>query len=696
MSNQDSILVYKEDVWNTADILRGVSITGSDFPKYMMPMFAILMIESRIVRKIREYEEEFGSREEAVKEYRQEIKEAIENGMSYYGSNEVLLDTGKTLFDICQNDQGFDSLLNKYLESYDEETKDLLGITGGALNNLGFSAYLEALDKKEVKFQYTKAWSTIDLSNFNNSEITTLEEHIKRKWADISAATAGEHYTPYDVTALNTALAYAYYKEFGILNSNLNIYDPTCGGGNMLFGVEDNFNQKLHEDSIVDKPYISTFGQEYEKSLYALAKIESRFRDSSNIKYGNTLTNDKHAGTSMNITTANPPYGVDWKQEYNFIVADLTGRFHHYPSVGDGQLLFLQHIISKMTDDKGQLSVAFVVLNGSPLFSGDAGSGESECRKWLLENDYVEALIQLPTGEFFNTNITTYVWVINKNKKASRKDIIRLVNASAMGQKLKKSKGKKVNELSKTATQEIVEMVMNDDIEDENVQDFHKDFFHYNKQQLELTETDINGKAFIPPMKNDKPQKVILPVTRLDFNVTELGAEIQANEDELDLKVKAKNQAKLYNDNIDKLIVRTNDGDYCFNDERQTIVKTFNGVDTDLGCGVIKVKCAYKKATAKDNEHIATTVELTTKTEKDNEIIEYSSDAIKNKELTQSFLDKWVERDYVMLDNKVGVEINFNKIFYKPEVLRPIDDIKTDLEASNAVLVGLMGDIFND
>ena len=265
-------------------------------------------------------------------------------------------------------------------------------------------------------FSYTKLWAEIDLKPFNNSEITTLEEHIKRKWADISAETAGEQYTPDDVIALIAEIIASKIEQSDTL---LKIYDCTCGGGNMLFGVEDRINQKF-------KRLTQTYGQDWNDALYALAKIESRFRPDSKIEHGNTLVEDKFDNEEFDVVIANPPYGVSWKGYEKDITNDKTERFKYLPSISDGQLLFMQHLISKLD----AVGMGVVVHNGSTLFSGDAGSAESNIRKWMLDSDIVEAVIQLPTNEFFNTGIYTYLWVLNKNKQGHHKDKVMLIDAS--------------------------------------------------------------------------------------------------------------------------------------------------------------------------------------------------------------------------------------------------------------------------
>lgn len=267
----------------------------------------------------------------------------------------------------------------------------------------------------------------------------------------------------------------------------------------MLFGVEDRINQK-------SKRYTQTFGQDWNDALYALAKIESRFRVDSKIEHGNTLTNDKFYNDEFDVVVANPPYGVSWKGYQKDINNDKTQRFQYLPSVSDGQLLFMQHLISKL-DSNG---VGVVVHNGSTLFSGDAGSAESNIRKWMLDTDIVEAVIQLPTDEFFNTGIYTYLWVLNKNKDALRQDKVMLINASEKYKLLKKSKGKKRREVDEANRLEIVE-TLGRYADNDYARVFDKEFFYFNKQAIQLTNIDKNGKSFVEELPEGKSSLKLKP-----------------------------------------------------------------------------------------------------------------------------------------------------------------------------------------
>ncbi|MBD3830589.1 MAG: N-6 DNA methylase, partial [Arcobacter sp.] len=484
------ILKYESKVWATADLLIGAGIKQSDFPKYMMPFFALIMVESRFIRMADELKKELEENGDVLEleDFIEEIKDQ-EKGYNIY-----LFEHNKSIADICQNDKTFERDFDEYLKGFDAETKDLLGVNKGNDEEkyLDISGVAGLLNKKKILFSFVKAWSEIDLKPFNNSEITTLEEHIKRKWADISAETAGEQYTPDDVIALISEIIASKIED----NEDfLTIYDPTCGGGNMLYGVEDRIKEKFP-----NRP-TATRGQDWNDALYALAKIESRFRSNAKIEYGNTLTNDKF-DEEFDVVVANPPYGVDWKGYKTDIEKDKTGRFHALPSISDGQLLFLQHIVSKMALQ----GMAVVVHNGSTLFSGDAGSGESEIRKWMFEQDIVEAIIQLPTDEFFNTNIFTYLWVLNKNKKHSNK--VMMINASDKFELLKKNKGKKRKEVDETSRLDIVK-TLNDFEAKEWVYIVDKEYFYFNKQAIQLTNLDYQDKTIESSLKGkDKSIKL--------------------------------------------------------------------------------------------------------------------------------------------------------------------------------------------
>lgn len=680
-----NILKYESDIWRTADLLIGAGIKQSDFPKYMMPYFALLMVESRLIREANRLEEEIG---------KDNIDDFVEmfqlEGLGY---NEYLIRKGKTLKDICKNDKTFDMDFHAYLKSFDPETKYLLGVDKGTEEEkfLDISGVSGQLKKKRILFETLKAWSEIDLTPFNNSEITTLEEHIKRKWADISAETAGEQYTPDDIISLISELVASKIEDNGKF---LTIYDPTCGGGNLLFGVEDKIKEKFKRPT-------KTFGEDWSDSLYALAKIESRFRADSEIKYGNTLTNISFIEKRFDIIVANPPYGIDWKGYQKDIQNDTTERFVALPSISDGQFLFTQHILYQLAND----GLSVVVLNGSTLFSGDAGSGESTIRKHFFDNDWVEAIIQMPTDEFFNTGIYTYLWVFNKNKSVDRKDKVILINASELYEPLKKSKGKKRKQMNPENRAEIVKAFT----EFQNnafCKVFDKWHFYYNRQSIMLTNVDVNGKFIEMPMKENKAGEMVeeksIKLNPVKITVTDdAGTSSIDNFEITDFdKAKYSSLEVMFNEEVkpnivaldykeQQLKVVTKNATYQYDEDKETIIEKVGAKQTELGCGKIVIKAAYKKATKTKVACIAITVELIKDLQKDYEIISYSPDETENQQSIADFMAKNVTKPFEYIDNVIGVEINFNKVFYTPEKLREVSTIKADLEALENDLTNL-------
>ena len=652
-----NILQYESKIWATADLLRGAGIKQSDFPKFMMPFFAMMMVESRILRAYDEIKGDYTTTEDHIEAVR-------DKGQGY---NEFVISKNKSLIDICSNDKTFETDLWLYLRSFDPETRNLLGVEKSEQDNyLNISGAISKLSGKNILFGFTKGWSEISLREFNNSEITTLEEHIKRKWADMSAETAGDHYTPDDIIALMAEIAYLKKQDD---SDFLSIYDPTCGGGNLLFGVED----KLHSNN---KFLTKTYGQDNNTEMYALAKIESRFRDDSTIEYGNTLTDIKFSDKQFDIIVANPPFGVDWKGYKADIYNDQTGRFVALPSIDDGQLLFTQHIISQM-DDNG---IAVVIHNGSSLFSGDAGSGESNIRKHFFDNDLVEAIIQLPTDEFFNTGINCYIWIFNKNKSEDKKDKIILINASEKYAPLKKSKGKKRKEITATNRQEITE-ILNNFVDTQCSKVFHKDYVYFNKQAIILTNIDTSGKFLENTIKLSP-----ISITQITETETTLITVFEINNPTADQITAAQDQIKELNYKEENLVIQTKEGNYYYDQNLETIIHVQNGKKTELGCGKITIKAVVKKATKTQPAKLSITTTVDTDYQKDYEIIPYSSDTDTNTANIEQFMTKYISKPFRYLDNTLGVEINFNKVFYKPQTLARVEDLMADIDRLNGEL----------
>ncbi|MDL2245896.1 SAM-dependent methyltransferase [Parabacteroides sp. OttesenSCG-928-J18] len=660
MKKYQDIMQYESDIWAAADLLIAAGIKQSKFPEYMMPYFALVMLESRMRREIHTLMEEEGlSREDDLQEFIDAFKDLD------CGYNEYIVEQKKTLADICKNDKTFEQDYKNYLNGFDNEIKTLLGVERGTdeskfLNITGISAELK---KKGILYSTVSKWSEIDFTDFDNSEITTLEEHIKRKWADISAETAGEQYTPNDIISLISEIVGAKVENKG--DRYLSIYDPTCGGGNLLFGVGD----RLQKD--FGHKYVQMYGRDFNDSLYALAAIESRFRNNAKIEYGNTLTARPFNELEFDVVVANPPYGISWKGYEKDVRKDETGQFKYYPSVSDGQLLFMQHIVSRLNKN----GFAIEVHNGSTLFSGDAGGGESNIRKFLFDNDWVEAIIQMPSDEFFNTGIFTYLWIMNKNKSHDRKNKVILINGSNGWKQLKKSRGSKRREMLPEHREAIVDALLK--FEDNDIAKvFDKWHFYYNKQALTLINIDDAGKTVLNGIAKEKafslkPNKIYL--NDISLSASDESLALLKNENTKDGTIH---------------IVEKDGTEYRFDKKQNTIIRTKNNETTDLGCG----KFTFKLSKNKKEGSLSFAAAIETEYISDYEIISYKPDPEENKAHIKAFMDKYISKPYYLKDEPtVGVELNFNKEFYAPEKVEKVDDILNELAELERELRDLEG-----
>jgi type I restriction enzyme M protein len=659
---------YESDIWAIADLLLAASVKQSDFPAYMMPFFALMMLEGRMLNAMKRVEEEEGL---TVEDNPEDFKEAfIDRDCGY---NEYIVMQGKTLQNICNNDKTFEQDFASYLSEFDPTLKKLLGIERGKDEKkfLNMDYYVAELRSKKILLSVVTAWSKIDLSPYDNSAITTLEEHIKRKWADISASTAGEQYTPDDIISLIADIVAT--KVTKPKNQNIHVYDPTCGGANLLFGVAD----RLHTQAGYQN--IHTWGSEYNDALYALAAIESRFRSHSKISYGNTLTTAPFMDRSFDVIVANPPYGTKWSGYEKAIKNDQKGQFPGgLPSVSDGQLLFMQHILWQL-DSNG---IAVEVHNGSTLFSGDAGSGESNIRKYIFDHDWVEAIIQMPQSEFFNTGIYTYLWIMNKKKPFERKNKVALIDGSNLWKPLKKSKGDKRREMTFEHREAIVK-ALTDFVPSDICKIFDREHFYYNKQSLTLTEISEEGHYVEQTVCPDGKAFVIKKPASLT-----IGADVYDDLSLLtpdDIKAIAKRVISERQE-LAVSVTTEDDGVYAFLPERCTIVHIDkDGKEHDLGCGAFSFKASVNK-----KQVVVHKIAIEPFLISDYEIIPHHFDERENQREVDAFIQKYVFKPYVLGKNVVGVEMNFNKEFYVPEKIDKVDDVMEEIHSLNKDLMGIV------
>jgi type I restriction enzyme M protein len=373
-------------------------------------------------------------------------------GHSFYNTSEYsLADLLKTPADIGQN-------FSAYLAGFSVNVKDiLLNFSGG--EEKGLSPIYETLLRKRLLFQVTQGFAEADLSpeTVDNHGMGTIFEYLIRKFKEASNEAAGQFYTPRDIIRLMVKLVFEPDRAKLAKEKLIAIYDPACGTGGMLTIAKEHLLAAINPTLDV---YL--YGQEINEKTYAVAKADMLMKgeDPENIKRENTLSHDLLPGKQFNYMLSNPPFGKDWKNIREEIEAEhecgAAGRYAPgLPDVGDGAMLFLLHKLSKLPAQGGKIAIIF---NGSPLFNGDAGSGPSNIRKYLLENDWLDAIVAMPTDLFYNTGIATYIWLINNRKPAERRGKVQLINASgeAFATLLRRNLGKKRYEISEDQSASIL------------------------------------------------------------------------------------------------------------------------------------------------------------------------------------------------------------------------------------------------
>lgn len=415
-------------------------------------------------------------------------------GLNFYNT------TRHTLESLKESTKTIEIDFHNYLNGFNPIVTEIL-------ENFQFEKIIARLVKNKLLYEMVKAMCNVDLSQekYDNHKMGYIFEELIRISNEQSNETAGEHFTPRDVIELMYKMIFSTEKEElsqpGIIRT---IYDPTMGTGGMVNLAKNYIVDELITSA--QKPTIFTYGQEINEQSYAIAKAEALISggDVDNIKHGNTLTNDRFPDKKFHYQLANPPYGVTWAKDYDAVLnesANPSGRFYAgLPSKSDGQLLFLQHMISKMEPKGGKIAV---VTNGSPLFTGNAGSGESDIRKFIISTDLLDCIVSLPKDMFYNTGIGTYIWFLDNNKPANRRGKVQLINASDIEDKKsgrtgfgilnKRSLGNKRNEILERHIAEIVN-IYTDFTENENSKIFENDFFGYYSVPVERPTYDEKGE----------------------------------------------------------------------------------------------------------------------------------------------------------------------------------------------------------
>jgi len=553
-----------DKIWEVANLLRG-DYKRSDYGKVILPMTVLRRLDC-VLKDTKQKVLDYLPKVEKLKESAKDI--ALNKIAGFNFHNRSQFDFDKLIADpnnIAVN-------LRNYINGFSTSAREII-------EYFNFDDQIDRMDdpKADILFRVVKAFQEIDLSDNDPMVMGYIFEDLIRRFAEQSNETAGEHFTPREVIRLMVNVLFSEDNDTltkeGIVKT---MYDPACGTGGMLSVAEQHLNE------LNPNAELKVFGQEINPESYAICKSDMLIKgqNPANIKFGNTFTVDGLEDEKFDYMLSNPPFGVDWKKAQKVIKAEhenkgIQGRFGTgLPRINDGSLLFLQHMISKMKPDGTRIGIVF---NGSPLFSGAAGSGESEIRKWIIENDWLEAIIALPDQLFYNTGISTYIWIISNNKNAERKGKIQLINATGakdeelikegkldynrFWEKMTKSLGDKRKKIVENGNEKgigyITQLYGNFE-ENEFVKIYPNEFFGYWRVTVEQPLRDENGEIVkskgkpkpdtklrdyenIPFLKKDEngnlvPQtieeyferevKPHLPGAWIDHNKTKIGYEI--------------------------------------------------------------------------------------------------------------------------------------------------------------------------
>ncbi len=642
-------------IWDLADLLRGV-YKRNEYQKVILP-FTVL----------KRFDCVLSDTKKAVLEAHSKYKNQIEN------MEHILMTTSKHDFynyskydfkTLLEDPEHIEQNIYHYLDCFSKNVQDIFGKSG-----FNIKVQIEKLAKHDLLFLLIKKFSEskVDLHPglVSNHEMGTIFEELVRKFSEQSNEEAGDHFTPREVVELMTHLMFEVHKD-EIKKENLikTVYDPACGTGGMLT------SSKNYIGSINPKMEVVLFGQELLEEIYAICKADMLMKGegSENIKGPiSTLSKDQFPDLKFDYIISNPPYGKKWEMDEEAVTKESTrgheGRFGAgLPRINDGQLLFLQHMVSKMKVN-GEKSRISAITNGSPLFTGDAGQGESEIRKWIIENDYLETIIAVPNQLFYNTGINTYIWILSNQKESKRVGKIQLIDATQFFKKMRKSLGNKRNELSPEHINKIVELYKNFE-ENEYCKIFDNEEFGYTKVIVE------------------RPLQLNFEVTdeRLEnlYSFSAFAKLSQSNAKNPEEKLEEETKGKEKQQAIIKALKSIGNEKFKswdkFEEKIKKALKEFNLPANFIKNIILSLSehddTADYVLDAKGNRQVDSNLRDSEKIPLKQDIDIYFKEEVK-----PYYADAWMDRS----KDKIGYEINFTKYFYKYEPPRELEVIEKDI-----------------
>src|SRR5579872_3589774 len=633
-------------IWQVADLLRG-DYKPADYGTVILP-FTVLRRLDCILEKTKPEVLKAAAKIRDLDNLRADDELKLQRASQYKFFNTSKFDFAKLVNDA----PGIRGNLENYISGFSANVRDIF-------ERYKFDEQIDTLNEKDLLYQIVLKFGTRDIdlhpTAVDNHDMGTAFEYLIRKFNELSNETAGDHYTPRDAIHLLIDVLLAGDSDLLKNPSPLRtVYYPAAGTGGMLSIAEDRIKEYNKSAKV------TAYAQELNDESYAICKADMLFKgqDITNVVQGNTLSDDKFANKHFDLMACNPPYGVDWKKvrkqvEEEHVRRGFKGRFGPgLPRVSDGQMLFLLHLVSKMRAlvNGGHGSRIGIVMNGSPLFTGGAGSGESEIRRYLLENDYVDAIIALPTDIFYNTGIPTYIWILSNNKASKRRGRTQLIDGSAYYQSLRRNLGNKRRELNDKDIRAILELYEAFEVGE------HCKIL----QNQELGYTEVTIERPLRLNFRTSPERVTL----LDHEKTLLKGNV--------------NLTTL------KDAVREIPATKIFNDRKLFL----NALDAALRKHQVQLKPAQYKAlwlclSERDDEAVICT-DRKGSLEPDPDLRDTEQvplgeniDAYFAREVQPFAPDAWMDRT----KDRVGYEIPFTRYFYKFVAPPPIEEIESNLRS---------------
>mgnify|MGYP006274352159 CR=1 FL=1 len=671
--SKDTVTTNAAFIWSVAELLRG-DFKQSEYGKVILPFTVLRRLDCLLEET-----------KNAVLEMAKSLPPETDEDARFQILAEIATPGGRlynesssTFARLRDQDPGqLHKNLVDYISGFSPNVREIF------FEKFEFTDELKRLNAAGILYPVFTAFAEIDLhpETISNLEMGYLFEELIRRFSEISNETAGEHFTPREVVKLIVNLVIA-GDEAALAGRNIvrRVYDPAAGTGGMLSIAEGELR------GMNDKLHVELFGQELNPESYAICKSDMLVKghDASRIAHDNTLTKDAHRGESFHYMLSNPPFGVDWKKYADPIRAEhgeqgFQGRFGPgLPRVSDGQLLFLMHMISKMRDDETGSRIG-IVMNGSPLFTGGAGSGESEIRRWLMEKDLVEAIIALPTDLFYNTGIQTYVWLVKNRKTKARRGKVQLIDASGerFWASMRKSLGSKRRDIPEAAQREIIRIYHDILNGDSGYSDVSKIF----------DTTDFGYRE----IRVERPLKLAFAITKAGLEALRAAKAFQR----LDEHVREAIMVALLH--------------HLPQDTRWTSRDTFDtALSTALHAAGVKVGAPVRKAILSalserdEDAEVCRDRKGTPEPDpelRDHELVPLGEDwhAYMAREVLPFAPDAWVDETYTDAQDggvgRVGYEINFNRYFYTYVPPRPLEEIDVELRTLEAEIAELLKEV---